>query len=172
MGTSIALVAIVGLLAAGKVSAQAPAPRVFSVTGVIDGTDPNTKTVVDIVVAVPVGQDDQTAANAALKAVGARAPEPRDFPLALQPFVLDGAEWPQFFDKNKRNNVVTFLYNPTGDPTGGGALAAIQNAEATWSIELQPCVRRPDHPWTRFRPHQYHLLVPLGFLDLVWPLRQ
>jgi hypothetical protein len=60
MGTSIALVAIVGLLAAGKVSAQAPAPRVFSVTGVIDGTDPNTKTVVDIVVAVPAGQDDQT----------------------------------------------------------------------------------------------------------------
>jgi hypothetical protein len=67
---------------------------------------------------LPVGQDDQTAANATLKAVGARAPEePRDFPLALQPFVLDGVEWPQFFDKNKRNNVVTFLYNPRRRPS-------------------------------------------------------
>jgi len=105
----------------------------FSVIGVIDGPTPDTTTVLDIVVAVPAGQDEQTAVDAALKAVGARAPEPRDFPLAFQPFVLNGITWPQFFDKNKRNNLVTFLYNPTGDPTGGAALASFQNAEATWS---------------------------------------
>ncbi|HJZ67140.1 MAG TPA: matrixin family metalloprotease, partial [Blastocatellia bacterium] len=133
MGPSIALAVIVGLLAAEEVSAQAPAPSIFSVTGVIDGTDTNTKTVVDILVAVPAGQDQQTAVDAALKAAGARAPEPRDFPLALEPFVLNGFKWPQFFDKNKRNNVATLFYNPTGDPTGGAALAAAQNAMATWS---------------------------------------
>ncbi len=50
-----------------------------------------------------------------------------------QPFVLDGLSWPQFFDKSKLNNLVTQVYNPAGDPTGGNALAPILNAQATWS---------------------------------------
>lgn len=124
------------LLVVGRVRAQSPAPQVVCVTGVIDGTLADgtpTQAVLDILLAVPAGQDEQTATAAALKAAGARAPGPGDIPLVRQPFVLDGLSWPQFFDKSKLNNVVPQFYDPTGDPTGGQALTPILNAEATWS---------------------------------------
>ncbi len=125
-------VALIGALAAvEKVRAQALPPRAICVTGVIDG--PGTQTVLDIFVAVPAGQDEQAATAAALKTAGARDPGPFDMPLVRQPFVVAGYMWPQFFDKSKLNNLVTQLYNPAGDPTGGKAVAPILNAEATWS---------------------------------------
>ncbi len=65
------------LLVVGRVSAQTPAPQVVCVTGVIDGTASDgtpIQTVLDMLLAVPVGQDVQAATNAALTAAGARAP--------------------------------------------------------------------------------------------------
>ena len=124
------------LVAVGTIRAQVPAPSTICVTGVIDGTAADgtaIQTVLNIMLAVPAGQDRQAATAAALKAAGARAPGPGDIPLVRQPFVLDGLSWPRFFDKSKLNNFVTQFYNPAGDPTGGQALTPILNAEAMWS---------------------------------------
>lgn len=125
------VILVATLVAVGTIRAQTPVPRIVSVIGVIDGT--GIKTVVDILLAVPAGEDEQAAAESAVKAAGAHVPELRDIPLAMQPFIVDGFTWPQFFDKSKRNNLVTQFYNPAGDPTGGAAVAAIRNAEATWN---------------------------------------
>src|SRR5215470_11405666 len=81
----------------GRVSAQAPAPQIVCMTGVIDGTASDgtpIQTVLDMLLAVPAGQDVQAATNAALTAAGARAPGPGDIPLVRQPFVLEGIDWP------------------------------------------------------------------------------
>lgn len=124
------------LVLVGRGRAQATPPRTLCVTGVIDGKASDgtpTQTVLDIFLALSPGQDEQTATGAALEAAGARVPGPLDIPLSRQPFTVFGATWPQFFDKSKLNNFVTQVYNPAADPTGGGAAAAILNAQATWN---------------------------------------
>ena len=65
------IVALIGtLVVVERVRAQALPPRAICVTGVIDG--PGTQTVLDMLVAVHAGQDEQAATAAALKAAGAR----------------------------------------------------------------------------------------------------
>ena len=136
-GRCVVYVAILSAtLGVVRVRAQAPAPSVVCVTGVIDGTARDgtaIQTVLDMLLVVPAGQDQQTATAAALQAAGARAPGLFDIPLARQPFVANGYLWPQLFDKSKLNNLVTQLYNPAADPTGGQALAPFLKAQATWS---------------------------------------
>lgn len=48
-------------------------------------------------------------------------------------FFTAGYAWPQFSDHGRENDLVTQSYNPSGDPTGGGALAAVQRAQQSWS---------------------------------------
>jgi hypothetical protein len=48
-------------------------------------------------------------------------------------FVAAGHLFPQFLDGTRRNDAVTQHYNPAGDPTSGGGLAAVRRAQATWN---------------------------------------
>src|SRR2546426_854992 len=88
------VILVATLVAVGTIRAQTPVPRIVSVIGVIDGT--GIKTVVDILLVVPAGEDEQAAAESAVKAAGAHVPELGDIPLAMQPFIVDGFTWPQF----------------------------------------------------------------------------
>jgi hypothetical protein len=108
--------------------AQAAASRALAAVGAhrdppsIDGNPARIE-----VFSRPEGAGAQAAASHALSAVGAhRQPLSDDFAFL-------GGAWPQFFDRVRRNNIVTFNYNAAGDPTGGAALTAIQHAEQTWS---------------------------------------
>ena len=49
-------------------------------------------------------------------------------------FVTNGYVWPEFLDHGRKNDLLIQSYNPTGDPTGGAALVAMQHAELTWSM--------------------------------------
>jgi hypothetical protein len=118
--------ALAALLALSSVSmAQTPPTVIDHVVGytTVDGNP----AMVEVLVIRPQNADPKVAADRALGAVGARREPPDD------DFWFLGFAWPQFFDRVRRNNLVTMNYNPAGDPTGGAGLTAVLHAEQTWS---------------------------------------
>lgn len=114
---------------APRVAAQQSPPRLVSVSGELQVRGRTAR--LDILVNVPPGADSSAAGQRALAAVGASPPRSRRPP--APDYSLTGQKWPQFFDRDPRNNYVLQFYNPAGDLSGGAAQAALLNAEATWS---------------------------------------
>jgi Matrixin len=135
--TRQAFAVVLSLAALGVSSGSAPAApanRVIEVAGFAQGPAPGTAERVDIMLDVPPGADATAVAADALRRAHATpwsqtGPTP-DFNQSCVGSVC--LRWPQFFDHDRTNNFVAQLYNPAGDPTGGGA-AALQAGEATWS---------------------------------------
>jgi len=86
---------------------------------------------VEVLVGVPEGASAQAAAAQALREQGAHPAVPRD--LESAGFTTTGLVWDAFGDGSAGNDFVAQYYNPRGDPTGGAALSALLNAQATWT---------------------------------------
>lgn len=86
---------------------------------------------VHVVVTVGSGKDAERVSRDALKDQGARPATPDDLQSAA--FGTTGLVWDQFSDAAPGNEYVLQNYNPSRDPTGGAALAALQRSEATWT---------------------------------------
>ncbi len=86
---------------------------------------------VHVVVAVGSGKDAERVSRDALKDQGARPATPDDLQSAA--FGVTGLIWDQFSDGVAGNEYVLQNYNPSRDPTGGAATAALKRSEATWT---------------------------------------
>jgi hypothetical protein len=107
---------------------QAAQHRLVSVTGFKHAGANGVR--VDLTLDVPPSADADAIARDALARQGAQPladSTSADLCLLLTP------RWPQFFDHGQQHPVVPQYYNPAGDPTAGGALAALQSAEQAWS---------------------------------------
>jgi hypothetical protein len=117
-------------LAGGRsVSAESAGPEAVSALGIarLGGEG----VLVEVTVAVRPGQDAAALTAAALREQGARPARTKE--LHSAGFTTNGLLWDQFSDGTPGNDFVTQSYNPKGDPTGGAALAALQNTHSTWT---------------------------------------
>ncbi len=104
--------------------------RITSATGVtrIAGR----QVLIEVLVAASSSTDARAGAEQALIERGARPVDQ----IPIQDFTTlfgDDTAWPQFADAPRKKQSVVQYYNPANDPTDGGGLTALQNAQQTWS---------------------------------------
>ncbi|MDO8614887.1 MAG: matrixin family metalloprotease [Dehalococcoidia bacterium] len=125
-----ALILLLGISGREQASASAGGDaKVASALGVarVGGED----VLVEVFVAVAPGASARDVAEHALDEQGARPLEQGDLESAA--YTTTGLVWDQFSDAVAGNDFVVQNYNPSKDPTGGAALAALQNTHATWT---------------------------------------